>query len=136
MRKAAGIMLMINGAASLWFHVVGMLSEFRHIREPVITILLSVVLYAFIVTGGVLCLKRKYWKLCFASALVAVLIMVYWVYGFTRFSFPPPSFPSFIVSYLLVLVVTATLSIVFVCIRKREWQEISDSVDVEMSYDG
>jgi hypothetical protein len=136
MRIAAGTLLMIYGAASLWFHVFGILSEFRHIREPVITILLSVAFYAFIVTGGVLCLKRKYWKVCFASALLAVLIMIYWVYGFTRFSFPPPSFPPFIVSYLLILVFTASLSIIFVCIRKREWQEISDSVDGKVSHDG
>ncbi len=127
---------MIYGAASLYFHVFGTLSEFRHIREPVITILLSVVFHAFIITGGVLCLKRKYWRVCFASALLAVLIMIYWVYGFTRFSFPPPSFPPFISYYLLFLVVTATLSIIFVCIRKREWQEISDSVDGKVSYGG
>ena len=116
---------MIYGAASLYFNVGGIISEFRHIREPVLTILLSVVFYAFIVTGGVFCLKRKYWRLCFASALLAVLIMIYWIYGYTRFSFPPPLFPPFLVSYLLLLVVTATLSIIFVCIRKREWQEIS-----------
>jgi hypothetical protein len=136
MRIAASIMLMIYGATSLCFHVFGILSEFRHIREPVITILLSVAFYAFIVTGGVLCLKRKYWRVCFASALLAVLIMIYWIYGFTRFGFPPPSFPPSIVSYLLLLVVTASLSIIFVCVRKREWKEISGPVDYELPHGG
>ena len=125
MRKAAGIMLMIYGAASLCFSVGGIMSEFRHVREPVLTILFLVVFYAFTVTGGVFCVKRKYWRLCFTSALLAVLMMINWIYWYTRFSFPPPFLPSFLVSYVLLLVVTGTLSIIFVCIRKREWQEIS-----------
>lgn len=136
MRIAAGIMLMTNGAASLCFNVGGIISEFRHIREPIITILVLVVSYAFIVTGGVFCLKRKYWKVCLASALLAVLLMIYWIYGFTRFRFPPPSFPPFLVSYLLLLVVTGALQIIFVCVRKKEWQEISDSVDCKVSRGG
>jgi hypothetical protein len=136
MRKAAGIMLIIYGAASLYFSVGGLMSEFRHSRHPVFTILFLVVFYAFIVTGGGFCLKRKYWKLCFASALLAVLMMIYWIYGFTGFRFPPPLFPPFLASYLLVLTIMGTLPIIFVCIRKREWKEISDSVDYEVSHGG
>lgn len=125
MRKAAGIVLTIYGAASLFFGVGGLLSEFRHISEPVLIILFLVVFNAFIITGGVFCLKRKYWKLCFASALLAVLMMIYWIYGFTRFRFPPPLFPPYLASYLLVLIITGTLPIIFVCLRRSEWQDIS-----------
>jgi hypothetical protein len=129
-------MLIVFGAASLWFHVFRVLSEFHHIREPVITIVVSVALHVFILSGAVLCLTRKYWRICFASALLAVLIMGYSVYGFTFFRFPPPSFPPVIVSYLLLLVVTASLSIVFACIRKRDWQEIADSAGRKVANGG
>ena len=125
MRIAAGIMLIIYGAVSLCFIVGGVLSEFRHIREPVLTIFVMVVLYAFIVTGGVFSLKRKYWKLCLASALLAVLMVIYWSYGWTRFRFPPPSLPPFLAWCLLLLMITGTLPIIFASIRKREWTEIS-----------
>jgi hypothetical protein len=118
-------MLIIYSAVSLCFIIGGVLSEFRHIREPVLTIFVMVVLYAFIVTGGVSSLKRKYWRLCFASALLAVLMVIYWSYGLTRFRLPPPSLPPFLAWCLLLLMITGTLPIIFASIRKREWTEIS-----------
>jgi len=136
MRKAAGIMLIIYGAASLYFSVGGIISEFRHIREAGLLILFLVVFFAFIVTGGVFCFKKKYWRICFASALLAVLMMIYWIYAFTRFRFPSPVLPPFLVWYPLLLMVTGILATIFVCIRKREWKEISHRLDCKVSYDG
>ena len=125
-------MLIIYGAASLYFSVGGVISEFRHIREADLLILFLVVFFAFIVTGGVFCLKRKYWKICFASALLAGLMAIYWIYGFTVFRLLPP----FLVWCILLSIITGTLAIIFVCIRKREWKEISDSVDCKVSCGG
>ena len=121
MRKAAGIILIIYGSVSLYTDVMALITHFRHIRDPVLTIFFMI-FSAFIVTGGVFCLKRKYWKLCFASALLAVLIMIGWIYWLTRSIVFPHSALAWC---LLLLIITGALPIIFVCIRKREWQEIS-----------
>ena len=127
MRKAAGIMLIIYGAVLLYVTIGGLISEARHIRDPVFTILFMVIFFAFIVTGafiisgGVFCLKRKYWKLCFASALLAVSMMLY-VMTMPGFSH---RYYDFLVCCSWLPIITGVLLIIFVCIRKREWQEIS-----------
>jgi hypothetical protein len=138
MRKAAGIMLIIYGAVLMYVTVGDLISDFRHIREPVFTILLLVIFFAFIVTvafivtGGVFCLKRKYWKLCFASALLAVFVMIYWISGMARLRPPLYSLPlpPFLAWYLSILIIIAgALPIIFVCIRKREWEELGSLRD-------
>jgi len=119
MRKAAGIILIIYGSVSLYTDVMALITHFRHIRDPVLTIFFMI-FSAFIITGGVFCLKRKYWKLCFASALLAVLIMIGWIYWLTRsIVFPHSS----LAWCLLLLIITGALPVIFVCIRKREWSE-------------
>ena len=136
MRKAAGIMLIIYGAVLLYVTIGGLISEARHIRDPVFTILFMVIFFAFIVTGafiiigGVFCLKRKYWKLCFASALLAVLMMIFWWPGI--FGFLPRASAWWVWSSIIA----GILPLIFVCIRKREWQEISDIMDSKASNDG
>jgi hypothetical protein len=95
--------------------------------EPIFRLLLFIP-SAFIFPGGVFCLERKYWKLCFAAALLAFLIMIYWIYAVTGgFSFPLSAYPSSarVAWYIWVPIITGTLPIIFVCIRKREWHEIS-----------
>jgi uncharacterized membrane protein YphA (DoxX/SURF4 family) len=118
MRIAAGIMLMIGGMASLFCYVPFL--QFMNVNlfvfDPIFIPLLMFSA-AFVFTGGIFCLNGEYWKLCFAAALLAFLIMIYWIYAATGgFSHPLSAYPPFI---------TGTLPIIFVCIRKREWQEIS-----------
>jgi hypothetical protein len=126
MRKAAGIILIIYGAISLFFFIPVLLMHLHLPSDPVLNIFF-IISNAFIVTGGVFCLKRKYWKLCFASTLLTVLLMIYWIYGLTGFRFPPPAsiFPALDWCLLLLTIIAGALPIIFVCLRKSEWQEIS-----------
>jgi len=119
MRKATGIMLIIYGAGTLFVYV-GILITHMHIpSDPVLNILFMIPA-AFIVTGGVFCLIRKYWKLCFASALLAVLMMIFLMPGI----FWSPGFSlSASAWWMWSLIITGALPIIFVCIRKREWSE-------------
>ena len=110
MRKAAGIMLIIFGM----FLLIGFVSVLidygsYNLAFDLFTIIASV----FIVTGGVFCLMRKVWGLCFASTLVALLFMIFWLMG----SFLAETWLTWLVSIM------GTLPIIFVCVRKREWQE-------------
>jgi hypothetical protein len=133
MRIAAGIMLIIGGTASLVFYVPLLFvyvtpSSFLSL-DPIFHQLLIPLLYisaAFIFPGGVFCLERKHWKLCFAAALLAFLIMIYWIYATTDgFSLPLSAYPpSALAWYIWFPIIAGTLPIIFVCIRKREWQEI------------
>jgi hypothetical protein len=74
--------------------------------------LLLILPAAFIVTGGVFCLQRKYWKVCFASALVTVVIMIVWWIS------QADSVLAWIVSMV------GTFPIIFVLLKKSEWQEV------------
>ena len=129
MRIAAGIMLIICGAGSLLLYVpISLLftNPGLFVFDPIFRRLLITLLYisaAFIFPGGVFCLERKYWKICFAAALLAVLIMIYWIYVATGGFSAPLSALS--VGWIWFPIITGTLPIIFVCIRKREWQEIS-----------
>jgi hypothetical protein len=121
MRKAAGIMLISCGALSLFVYVFVRLTHL-HIYAFDIYDIFFMIPAAFIVAGGVFCLKRKYWKLCFASALLAVLMMIFWFFGF-----PPSDW------WFWFFIITGTLPIIFVCLRKSEWQEISACLDFPYS---
>jgi hypothetical protein len=124
MRIAAGILMILYGAGTLLVYVGVLIThvsifDFDPFAISPFTILFMISA-AFIVTGGVFCLTRKYWKLCFASALLAVLMMiflmpgVFWSRGF------PLSTPAW---WMWSLIITGALPIIFVCIKKREWLE-------------
>jgi len=74
MRKAAGIILIVFGITLLSIHV-DLFARYDYL--PVIGLpfgILIIIWTIFTITGGVLCLKRKYWGLCLASALVTVFV--------------------------------------------------------------
>ena len=71
-------------------------------------ILFVIISAVFVITGGVFCLKRKYWKLCFTSSLFLSLFLI-----FCLFSLP---------IFIWFLLPGGILSLIFVCLRKREWQ--------------
>ena len=109
MRKAAGITMIILGMAWLGIHVSGGAYD----PEFHLLIIMSAV---FLVTGGVFSLRRKYWKVCFASALFLFVPLYLWLIvlpdalprlGWLRWVFMP----------------AGILPIIFVCLGKRDWQE-------------
>jgi len=120
MRKAAGIIMVIFGVTTIGFFV-GFVSEWGFHHDYPLALQLTVIIISavFFITGGVVCLKRKYWKLCFASSLCLLLFIIFDVYFVfpALFSLEPYPF----VNILLPLL--GILPQIFVCLRKREWSE-------------
>jgi hypothetical membrane protein len=113
MRKAAGILLMILGMTMLVSSIVLVLQyDIRVDKYPVH--LLMIISGVFLVTGGVFCIKRKYWKLCFASSLFLVVLMVFLLCLGNPFSW-----------VTLHVIPAWIIPIIFVRLRKTEWQQIS-----------
>jgi hypothetical protein len=131
MRKAAGIMMVIYGVQAIGF-LGGFLSEQgTEIYEinPLALSLGVIISAVFIITGGVFCLKRKHWKLCFASSLFSLLFMMCefcylppLLFMMCEFYYLPP-FKIWFDTYLLLPL--GALPLIFVCLRKSEWQEFS-----------
>ena len=141
MRKAAGIILITLGVLSLCllinvlvvFGISFFLVPFYPIPQalPAAVVLLGLIVpAAFYVTGGIFCLRRKYWRVCLASASFAVLFSV-WDLGGSLLS-------SNILMGLIpwVMLVAEVIAVIFILRTKKEWQEISDSVDGKVSYGG
>jgi len=125
MRKAAGILLIVFGVAAISPFIVNVsglvttlpveyidstLPYYLHINIIICALAL------FFITGGVLCLKRKYWELCFTSSLLLHLCMVMFPTSFL-FSFPWMFF------LWVSLVPVWILPLIFICLRKSEWSE-------------
>jgi hypothetical protein len=111
MRKAAGI-LMVAFALFMLADSFSGLPHFGLYFYEVALRLLVIIPAAFVVTGGVFCLARKYWKVCFASTVVTAVIMVIWWIGQTD------SILAWVGSML------GTFPIIFVLLKKTEWQAI------------
>ncbi len=108
MRIAAGVLMIILGMTMMGTFVVA-LSE-GGIHDYSLPFILFVIISAvFIITGGVFCLKRKYWKLCFTSSLLLSLLLI-----FCLFFLP--------ITSTWFLVPGGILPIIFVCLRKRDWE--------------
>jgi hypothetical protein len=107
MRIAAGILMIIGTVMS--FAAFGSIpgEPQKHIAFGLIFIYLGLTL-----SGGIFALKRKYWKLCFTSSLLLTLLLIY------SFFFLP-------VTSTWFLLPSGILPIIFVCLRKSEWQENS-----------
>jgi hypothetical protein len=136
MRKAAGVILIILGALG----VIGLVRLFNGLVNTlslipvsmVPTILLQIVPSAFFIIGGVFCLRRKHWGVCLASASFAAIIGIFVVVMLSlgRAIYMGEWWRPWIV------VVAAVISVIFISRTRKEWQEISDSVDGEVSYVG
>jgi hypothetical protein len=99
MRKVAGILMIINAVFG-WIYIG---TTYTLPAEPAPSTGFQILLQwlatfwaLFVGYGGILTLKGKAWKLCLASSILQV-----WV---------PP--------YIGIL------PLVFICVRKREWQEL------------
>jgi len=132
MRKAAGILMIILGIIMGTFVALVELTVGEGNMNYARFILFPIISAVFVITGGVFCLKRKYWILCFTSSLVLLLLDLYLFLAFNfryppfPFNYPPPNATFSPLSFLdWVFTLSGILPIIFVCLRKREWQEIS-----------
>jgi hypothetical protein len=116
MRKAAGIMLIIYSMLLLNTMVYALRGYDIHVYQ-IVSNLLMIIPVAFLITGGVFCLMKKYWKACLASAWFAVFIMLVSLIG---------SLPYGLDWLPWVFSILGTLSIVFVYLTKEEWRAIQD----------
>ena len=115
MRIATGILMITYGVKAIGFLVSSLSEGFIDYRFP--WGLFVIIPAVFIITGGVFCLKRKYWKICFASSLCLLLFMIFDLY----FLFPVPlEYIPFWVHIPLSLP-WGILPQIFVCLRKSEW---------------
>jgi hypothetical protein len=130
MRRAAGILMMLYGVITIVF-MVGFLIYFFWGQategSPLLMGLAAIIAAAFIIIGGVFCLKRKYWQLCFASSIVLLVFMILDLLIFVPFNPFWPDLPLWVV-YFVVVPLSLPLGILpqtFVCLRRSEWQKDS-----------
>ena len=116
MRIAAGVLMVIFGAWTMALSVAELV-EFGDINPDRLLSVSLVFVAAIITTGGILCIRRRYWKLCFISSLLLLLLVVF----FGPIPFAPLPFGA--LSSLLAIVVPV-LPLIFVCVRRREWQAL------------
>jgi hypothetical protein len=113
MRIAAGILMIITAIVLLAVVAVssaalGGWETYGNLTD-VLYLVFQLAWVGFIIAGGVFCLQRKHWGLCFTSSLLLALFLI-----LSFFFFPSPLF----------LYPLGILPIIFVCLRKRQWQEI------------
>ena len=121
MRKAAGVIMIILGAIVIGI-IVFVLSLWRASRiDPLGTFMVAWTGFAFI--GGILCLTRRYWGVCLASAIAAVVLGIVGLPLVARFGWGIPGVIAGIFGFPLVLA-GGIASTVFISRRKKEWQEI------------
>jgi len=113
MRKAAGIMMVILGLTIMcrYVDVLGKNDVYFELHWTLFVIISAV----FVITGGLVCLKRKYWVLCFISSLFFNYFVLL-ICSFEIFPYP------YVVNWFLAPV--GIVPLIFTCLRKREWQEI------------
>ena len=119
MRIAAGILMIAVGMALLVNFVPRLIEEGAGSFDLPFVNLVVVISALFFVAGGVFCLRRRYWKVCFASSLLllvllAFLLLIFWVLWSLLYA------P---VWWMVVPVPVGILPIIFVCLRRRDWQK-------------
>jgi hypothetical protein len=62
--------------------------------------------------GGFLCLKRRYWGICLASAL---FVVVFGVVGFSSSS-----------AFSWLVIVVGIAATILISLGRKDWQEVSD----------
>jgi hypothetical protein len=105
MRKASGVLMIVLGTATMGIFLYG-LQPYYSAELKLIVILTT----AFTIAGGVFCLKRKYWTICFISSLLLLYFVVLWGW--------------FLGPLIYLFIAGGIISAIFVYRRKREWQEL------------
>jgi hypothetical protein len=133
MRRAAGIILIILGVSFLCFlidvvvvfGITIFLAPFdAGIQGFIVGVfLLGLVVSAAIpITGGIFCLRRRYWEVCLASALLAAIssVLLPALLSYTSLSIIYTSMGWTI----WVMLVAAVISVIFTLRTEKEWKEI------------
>ena len=128
MRIAAGIILIISGIVGLIGLLMSLTGIYLHLLPYLPRILWRIVSIALLVAGGVFCLKRRYWRACLASALLALFIGISSTIDYLRYiatnRFGPLSDgPISMFWGIWILLLGAVISTIFICLRKKEWQK-------------
>ena len=126
MRIAAGILMIMYGVKTIAIYVSSIFLygwDFRGDYLDLALFLISIIAPVFFITVGVFCLKRKYWKLCFASSLCLLVFMFFDLTPTAYFLHEFSNILSWVVSPLLIL--WGVFPLILVWVRKNEWQEIS-----------
>ena len=106
MRQAAGILMI----AFALFMVRDVTFRLTYYGFGLGLLLILLAAASFVIAGGVFCLERRFWKVCFASAVVTVIIMVLlWINE-------SDSVLAWIVS------IVGTFPIIFVLLARKGWQ--------------
>jgi hypothetical protein len=114
MRKVAGIILIIFGVTTIGLFIFDLIGpSYYDYDHSYFTFIINIGSAVLFVTGGVFCLKRKYWALCFTSSLFLHIFMTA-SFIFVFFFFSTLLWVSLIPVWILPLI--------FICLRKREWQ--------------
>ena len=108
MRRAAGILLMVLGVTSLSTHIF-FLSEYDY---PLTIGMLMIGWSILALIGGFLCLKRRYWGICLASAL---FVVVFGIGGFSLSS-----------AFSWFVVVVGIVAAILIALGKKDWQAVAD----------
>ena len=133
MRKAAGIILITLGVllACELNHVLAV--DFSplmvFIKRPSFVFLLGLFVAAdFLITGGIFCLMRKYWRVCLASASFAVFSVVFNIVYFSTLSPFSWGWPWSDYIYMRwpiwFMLAAAVISVIFILRMQKEWQEV------------
>ena len=121
MRKTAGIILIILG---MW-GLIGLITVLIFLSAPGMNpylpfFLWRIICAPFFVIGGVFCLRKKYWRVCLASTLLAVFI------GIAEVVAPLVEGRYFFMTWQTwILALGGLISTIFISLRKKAWQEIS-----------
>ena len=120
MRKAAGILMIIFGAATIGIFVFTLRDYgYRLDVFSYASFIITLELIVFFIIGGVFCFKRKYWALCFISSLFLHI----WVMVSFPIAFFPDSWLNFLPPWFVYFSPVGILPFIFIVVRKREWQE-------------
>jgi hypothetical protein len=127
MRQAAGTMLIILGIVGLIGLIVSLSGSGIYLSSLPF-MLWRIVSGAFLVTGGIFCLKRKYWGLCLASALLALVIGIFSTIDMLRYMGTSGMGPFWEGGISLawgtwIMALGAVVSTVFISLAKEEWHK-------------
>jgi hypothetical protein len=118
LRKAAGILLIVFGAAAIGLSIVNMgglityqIGGHTPQTPPDYLYIITAALGVSFIIGGVSCLKRKYWGLCFTSSILIHILM-------TLSIFLPWTY-----LWWFYLIPVWILPLIFISLKKSEWAE-------------
>ncbi len=109
MRKAAGILMIALGITTMAVFAYGI--------QPHYSLTLNLLMAfstVFVIVGGVFCLKRKFWVLCLVSSVVLCWFSIWLWWAFLPYALG-----------IFLAIPGGFISLVFVCLRKGEWHELS-----------